>query len=757
MSSTDALAYEATGPGDLFGVIDLNTGVFTSVGSTGQTLAGLGSYNGTIYGGAYHGNTLYSIDTSTGALTAIGTGNIGSNYLLLGSTTSGLYGMGWNDVLYSIDPATGAATEIGSTGLPIGGVMGMSAGGNTLYVTYNNSLYALNTTNGSGTLVATTTEGEAGFGALVSVGGVLYGGAYNGAATPDVYVLDPETGAATFVAASPSTPSTSGVAGFYGLAPVVAAVTPTVALKIDNTDVNVVNGTGTVTFFFSEAPTAFTLTDTSAVGGRLSNLQQIDATHYTATFTGSANTDISTASVSVTASSYQDLADNAGAGGSTASFTVDTVTPTVAVSIDNTVLNVANPTGLVTFTFSKAPTDFSLNDVTSADGSLSNLSGSGTTYTATFTANAGVDDNAATVSVINGSYHDADGNAGTGASTMSPVNFSSAVATFYEVQNDWAPSQMIDGIFTGPPPSPGQDATYGGVNGWSVYDFNAGMADGADALLTLATPLPAGQYNLTFRIYQNYYGNPGHILRDFALDYTTDASPTLSSPQTPVSIQSASSLNGTTFSFLSPGELLANTSQNSIGIDTYTISALVDAASPITGIFLDAIKNPALPGGGRQGRRHRHRCLRHQRFGPDRRVLHHRRPLEGLPFSGGTNGTYTTLPDDPSAGGGPGVAPLAINDWGQIVGYYNDSNGSHGFLYSNGIYTTLAVPGGTNILADGINENAGQVVGWYFDSSGIEQRLSEFTAAAPTAPTPRWTIPAARHGCYVGPHLIAGM
>ena len=297
MSSTDALAYEATGPGDLFGVIDLNTGVFTSVGSTGQTLAGLGSYNGTIYGGAYHGNTLYSIDTSTGALTAIGTGNIGNNYLLLGSTTSGLYGMGWNDVLYSIDPATGAATEIGSTGLPIGGVMGMSAGGNTLYVTYNNSLYALNTTNGSGTLVATTTEGEAGFGALVSVGGVLYGGAYNGAATPDVYVLDPETGAATFVAASPSTPSTSGVAGFYGLAPVVAAVTPTVALKIDNTDVNVVNGTGTVTFFFSEAPTAFTLTDTSAVGGRLSNLQQIDATHYTATFTGSANTDISTASV----------------------------------------------------------------------------------------------------------------------------------------------------------------------------------------------------------------------------------------------------------------------------------------------------------------------------------------------------------------------------------------------------------------------------------------------------------------------------
>ena len=114
----------------------------------------------------------------------------------------------------------------------------------------------------------------------------------------------------------------------------------------------------------------------------------------------------------------------------------------------------------MTFTFSKPPTDFSLNDVISADGSLSNLSGSGTTYTATFTANPGVEDNAATVSVINGSYHDAAGNAGTGAaSAMSPVTFSSAVATFYEIENNWAPSQMIDGMFTGPPPGPGQGST----------------------------------------------------------------------------------------------------------------------------------------------------------------------------------------------------------------------------------------------------------------------------------------------------------
>ena len=600
----DVFAYEATGPGDEFGMIDLTTGLFTPLSNMGLRLAGLGSYGGVIYGGAYHGNTLYNVNTSTGALTAIGTGNIGNNYLLFGSTTMGLYGIGWDDVLYSINPASGAATQIGWTGIPTGTVMGMSAGGNTLYVTTNNSLYALDTTNGSATLIASTTEGEIGFGALVSIGGVLYGGAYNGASTPDIYSLDPQTGAATFVAASPSTPDAGGVAGFYGLEPVVPPVPSVVSISAttDNgaTDVN----SGHIVTI------SLNLSDSVYITGNpflLLNDNEI-ATYAAAsgsstlTFTytvqqGDNIPDLQVTGLNLNGGAIQDSAGNALSGlvqGDLA-LQIDTTAPTVAVSIDNTTLNLAHNTATVTFTFSEAPTDFSLNDVTSADGSLSNLSGSGMTHTATFTANAGVDDNAATVSVINGSYHDAAGNAGTGASTMSPVKFSSAVATFYEVENNWAPSQMIDGIFTGPP-GPG---AYAGINGWSVYNYATDVSEGADALLTLASPLAAGQHTLTFKLYSNYYGNPGHVLGDFALAYTTAASPTLSSPQTPVSIQSASSLNGTTFSLLSPGELLANISQNSIGKDdTYTISASIDSLAPITGIFLDAIKNPALPGGG---------------------------------------------------------------------------------------------------------------------------------------------------------------
>src|SRR5437763_11672482 len=82
-----------------------------------------------------------------------------------------------------------------------------------------------------------------------------------------------------------------------------------------------------------------------------------------------------------------------------------------------------------------------------------------------------------------------------------------------------------------------------------------------------------------------------------------------------------------------------------------------------------------------------------------------------------SNGTYTTL-DDPSASATGGTFALGINDLGQIVGVYGDASGGHGFLYSNGNYTTLNDPfATTNTTAVGIND-AGQIVGFYRDASG---------------------------------------
>jgi hypothetical protein len=59
----------------------------------------------------------------------------------------------------------------------------------------------------------------------------------------------------------------------------------------------------------------------------------------------------------------------------------------------------------------------------------------------------------------------------------------------------------------------------------------------------------------------------------------------------------------------------------------------------------------------------------------------------------------------------------SINDSDQVIGTYTDSAGSHAFLYSNGNYTTLAVPGSQSTTLSEIN-NGGQVLGTYTDPSG---------------------------------------
>src|SRR5262249_12964436 len=161
-----------------------------------------------------------------------------------------------------------------------------------------------------------------------------------------------------------------------------------------------------VTFAFNEPINDFSiLGSTTVTGGALSNLQTTDGGKtYTATFTPTANTDISSASVGVIAGSYHDLAGNVGTGGSTPLFTVDTVTPTVTVTTSNSDVTVANNTATVTFCFSAAPTSFVLADTAATGGTLSNLvKVDATHYTATFTAAANTLINNASVSVTGGS------------------------------------------------------------------------------------------------------------------------------------------------------------------------------------------------------------------------------------------------------------------------------------------------------------------------------------------------------------------
>ena len=62
--------------------------------------------------------------------------------------------------------------------------------------------------------------------------------------------------------------------------------------------------------------------------------------------------------------------------------------------------------------------------------------------------------------------------------------------------------------------------------------------------------------------------------------------------------------------------------------------------------------------------------------------------------------------------------PYDINTAGEVVGYFTDSAGNaDGFIYSNGIHTTVVVPGSSDTFVYGVND-AGQIVGSFIDSSG---------------------------------------
>jgi hypothetical protein len=206
----DNFAYAGMGGGS-FGTVDLDTGAFTPLGNLGQTPAGLAVAGGTLFATSYGNGTLYQVNKANGTLTQIGSPS-GIFYSGgFGSTMSGLYALAGssNLELYSINPSTGAATPIGLTGISLGPWRDLSVNSSTLYYGNGADLYTLNTSTGLATLVGAFGSG-AQIGALVTQGGILYGGD-EGNLTIDT--VNTTTGAATPV------PGGSHISDIWGLAP----------------------------------------------------------------------------------------------------------------------------------------------------------------------------------------------------------------------------------------------------------------------------------------------------------------------------------------------------------------------------------------------------------------------------------------------------------------------------------------------------------------------------------------------------------
>jgi Ca2+-binding RTX toxin-like protein len=107
----------------------------------------------------------------------------------------------------------------------------------------------------------------------------------------------------------------------------------------------------------------------------------------------------------------------------TQAYALDTTAPTVTITSDRSSLKIGE-TATITFTFSEDPGQTftwngSAGDVVVTGGTLSALSGSGTTRTATFTPTAGINDGTASITVAAGSFADKAGNLGSAGATPS--------------------------------------------------------------------------------------------------------------------------------------------------------------------------------------------------------------------------------------------------------------------------------------------------------------------------------------------------
>ncbi len=147
--------------------IDIDTGGTTLIGPTGVNgSVGLAfdPFSGNLYGLAGTQN-LYSVDTSTGAFTFIGSaGQVGRG--LSFSPDGQLFGFNADGDLYTVDPMSGETTAVGGSGNPIPEISicedSTFTRAGELYATdyYFGGIYRTDIITGNGVLIGTTGMGD---------------------------------------------------------------------------------------------------------------------------------------------------------------------------------------------------------------------------------------------------------------------------------------------------------------------------------------------------------------------------------------------------------------------------------------------------------------------------------------------------------------------------------------------------------------------------------------------------------------------
>ncbi|MFM7097570.1 MAG: beta strand repeat-containing protein, partial [Gemmataceae bacterium] len=208
--------------------------------------------------------------------------------------------------------------------------------------------------------------------------------------------------------------TTNNPSNFTGQIYNIDNFSPTITINSDKSSLKA-GETATLTFNLSEPSTDFTSADVTIAGGTLSAFTG-SGTSYSATFTPATNS-TTPASINVQANTFTDAAGNNNSPASQLSITIDTVIPNLVITSDKSSLK-SGETANLTFTLSESSTDFSSTDVTVAGGSLSAFTGSGTSYSATFTP-ATNSTTPATINVLANTFTDGAGNNNSAASQLS--------------------------------------------------------------------------------------------------------------------------------------------------------------------------------------------------------------------------------------------------------------------------------------------------------------------------------------------------
>lgn len=199
-------------------------------------------------------------------------------------------------------------------------------------------------------------------------------------------------------------------------------------------------------------------------GGTLGTLSGT-GTSRTALFTPIAAQSL-LASLSVSANTFTNSSGQNNLASNTLTLTGDTQRPMLEVNLSDSDLK-AGDSATVNFWFSEAPSDFSLADVTAANGTLSGLTGTDARYSATLIPMANVQD-ATNVITVGTAWSDAAGNAP--LTSTNSANY--AVDTMIPT---------LDGTHS----SPINGATRVAVSANLTLDFSENMVFGSAGTITL--------------------------------------------------------------------------------------------------------------------------------------------------------------------------------------------------------------------------------------------------------------------------------